>query len=1194
MGNPFETLPSYTNPNAQQPSNPFESLPSYTNQPIPDQPNFFQQAFAKVFGAVGSVAGSIWELDKKIFGQTINTVSYLTRPLGAPQQLLYGALSGDPVAGLKAAVNDVTSYVAQPFAQERLQGSELIKQASSSLKLKGVPDLVANIGGFALDIGADPTNWVTFGAGALRKAAVVAGTANDLNKAARFERLANVLDKATAPAKTIFQAIPQATREAAARQLWNIGGREIGGNALLDRQSIAEFIAPNNVVQRFAPAEVSKFIAANQEAQVVIRASGHMTGMRVSALETSMQAVLKDVPTPGKVQFSELLNQFITHENPNDAAQTWFNLEQMANKYGVDTHKLWDVAAKSADVQFFNSAAMSGTNLEINQMMKIRLGIDAQAIQETAAVPLETVRLRSQIPDSATQAGLGVTPSDPYGKMVGIAQTETQKAMGFTPTVDWTEILSGTSVRRGLNRSMNVYGADGAAHIEKLRAENRPASVDMQALESAANQVVPQAGTQIAQTFAGYVGQDFNLLDALAATKNAHNLDVGQTQNFLDEILKQQAFTPSGAETAIYMRNARAAKQGVVPLGSGTGLAGTAKQRLELTDQQLQDLGEVRNVLANAYKDSSAANAQVAFQARVLATKKFLTENGLYITPSEPVLPLNQINEGWAKPGFRVITKQMSDATGGVLEVGATVPDYVAREFQVATSMKGAAGIAVLQNTMNNFQTVKMSNPTTIIQNVVTNMTLASSYAPAPLTMGDLLSGVLKFAKEDHNARYIREASGLGVWSSEMMGLKGEVNAIRAETAGAKPVGLTDRLSATIQDLIGRNMTKPALVPRAGDIATLGQTYLGRNLFTVYKASEDVFRNAAYYALQSKYGMDAATAADHATDIFFDYSARPGMVDTMSKLGVPFQTYPQLASWRVLQTLYDRPNLVRNPINAVENLGKAQNDPKEVSVAPSYVKDQALVRIGVDSKGRGSYVPFAQFLPIGAAAALNDTMQNSSIGIAPLSPMFATIQAIWGGIGFRGKQTYQGLGGISYPDAASNDPAEATRRLLKTLYEFGAYPWAPGTATAERLTRALVANGKTLGQLEKENQLPPNSLKDIATRVGVNGPFLWSEGADPIGNFNPTHSAPSDPGFAALRALGVRNYEVSANVSIPGQAQSQGKGMTRAIIDRANYWKARILQAPPYAREGLKNAMRDEIQQLGFDAQQFYQALNTP
>lgn len=1189
MGNPLDDwFSKYTNqPNPPTP----DPLAAWSAKyAAPAQPNFFQQALDKVVG----IGKSIWEFDKQIAGQTLDAIGVITRPLGAPQQLLYGALAGDAGKGIRTAVNDLTSYVAEPFSDPRIQGSELIKQASSSLKTKGVPDVVANVGGFAMDIVLDPTNWATLGAGVARKVAVAADAVGDFGKAAKFAKVADTIDLFAAPAKTAFQTIPKNTREAAAQKLWNFTGREIGGNALLDRQSIAEFIAPPDVIQRFAPAQVSAFIGSNRQAQSVIRSAGHMTGMRVAELEALSNKVLSNVPENIKQEFGTKLNQFITHENPNDAAQTWHDLEQLAIQHNVDPQQLFDLAASSTRVGTFNSAIMTGTSLEVNNLMRTRLGIPASDVKAVAPIADETARLRMQIPDAQTQARLGVTPGTPYGQFVDAATREAQTAMGNVPTVTWGEILSGKSVRRGLNRSMNVYGADGAAHIEMLRAENRPQTVDIQRLTDVANQVFThQLGPQIAQTFEQYANQGLNLLDALEATKNVHNLDAAGMKSFLDGILNQTAFIPSGADTAMYMRNARAAKQGASGDVVGSALGGTAKQRLELTDQQLQDLGEVRNVLANAYKDSMAANAQVTLQTEALAAKKFVIDNGLYIAPTERVVPAAQMNEGWAKPGFRVITKAMSDATGGVFEVGATVPDYVAREFQVATSMKGAAGIAVLRNAMSNWQTIKMSNPKTIIQNVVTNMTLASSYAPAPLGTTDLFGGLMKFLSETKDQRYAREASGLGVWSSEMMGLKSEVDAVRSKLAGTG-LGTADRMNAIFEDLIGRNLQKPALVPRVGDVATLGATYLGRNLFTAYKASEDLFRSAAYYAMQSKHGMDPATAADHATSMFFDYSARPGMVDTMAKVGIPFQTYPQLATWRTLQTLYDAPNLIRGPVQAVQNLGNTLNNPKEQMVAQDYIDKQGPVRIGTDSQGRGIIVPLAQFLPLGAATALADNVNNSNIGIAPVPPLLALTQAVWGGTGFRGKKTYDGLGGTTFSEAFTNDPVETTRRMLKTLYEFGVYPWSPGTPVFERLTRAIVANGKPLSQLEQENKLPPNSLQNIAARVGVNGPFLWGEGADAVGNYNPLRQAPSDPLPAAARAFGFANYEVQSATGAAGQARSMAQGKLKAYQDKIKYWKDRVQQAPPFDRKRILEMAKADVAQIGVDAQTFWKALNTP
>ena len=70
--------------------------------------------------------------------------------------------------------------------------------------------------------------------------------------------------------------------------------------------------------------------------------------------------------------------------------------------------------------------------------------------------------------------------------------------------------------------------------------------------------------------------------------------------------------------------------------------------------------------------------------------------------------------------------------------------------------------------------------------------------------------------------------------------------------------------SCVRDDAIGREITQgPAYKPRAADVASLGASYVGRNLFAFYKATEDKMRASAYYAYRNQ-GKGAQEAAQNA------------------------------------------------------------------------------------------------------------------------------------------------------------------------------------------------------------------------------------------------------------------------------------------------------------------------------------------
>jgi hypothetical protein len=1140
------------------------------NQASLNQPAWYQQAFTTIKqGGEGLLQG-------------LGTV---LRPLSAPQQVLFGVLAGDPVKGLRAASNDFVSWFAKPFSDERITGKELVESASRSLHTKGMPDAVSKWGGLALDIIADPALLLSGGAALAGKLGVSSRVVTGLNKGAA------VLN---APLKVAFQALPKVTREKAAQTIYDsFLGRTIGSEkGTIPRQSVAEFLLPADVRKRMLPEQVSQFEQVKTDALAVGRAAGNNIAERINGLEMTYDTVLKHVPVEGRQAFREVLNDFVTFKNPNDAAKTWAKLVDLGNQNNIDPLQLWDVLSHSTRVNTLGTGIMSGTSKLFNDLMQSRLGVDKSAVQKMARIKPETARLRLGIPEPGLQSNVPV-----YDDFGVLARAEADKTLTSTLVVNSAELLNEISVRRGFHREFAILGADGDAQIERVRALNRPVTVDPLGVETQVkNLATPvQDVDAVKQSILNEVSQPgVRLIDALANVRRAHGLTGDQTKELLDGLLFSSAVIPSSAESAISLRNFRAKAETLTRGIPSTGAAGMAEKRNDaLTERMLDDLGVVKDVLANAYKDASTVGREAAFQAKVLSAKKFLDDNGLYTKPMEDLPAGAKINGkgAWAAPGYVTVSEAMSQATNGVLETGAVVPDFVAREFTVATKFGGEAGSSVLHRVMSDWQVIKLSNPPTIVQNVVSNTVQASTYVPHPLNPFELVAGLRTRFTETAAMKDARLTSGLGSWSEDMMGLKQAVDTNKRVALDVKQDPI-EQAWTYFEDLIGKTESKNPLVPRVGDVATLGATYAGRNLFRFYKATEDRMRDAAYYAYLKK-GMKASEAADHATQIFFDYSARPGLVDAMSKLGglsIPFQTYPNLATWRTLSTLYDKPAFLRAQTQGYENLSKTSNNPNELAASESWLGNAMPLRIGQDSKGRGLYVPLSQFLPMGAASAIADNVNNSVLGPIPMPPMLSLGLAVFGGRGFRGKEVYQGVGS-SFNEAYQNDPAETTRLALKELWKFGVYPWAPGTPVAERLTKAIMANGKTLDQLEQEAKLPQGALQSFAARVGVNGPLLWSAGSDPVGVSNPLVQPASDLTPALQRVLGLRSYEVQGDLNQPGAARSTALQANKAYKTRVSYWKYRVQSAPEYAQKALIEQATKDLESFGIRRDELINAL---
>ena len=206
MGNPFDALPSYTDP-LKSPStdNPFDLL-DYSQQ---TQPNLLQKYGMPVLDTLGTVLS----------------------PLQAPQQVLFGATrllqggfaeliqgqSGAAVRGLQDAGRSLEaglgylSFGGLGNKSKAVTGRELMKNA-------GAPEWVQQWGGLAADILFDPSNLIG-GVGAATKAVGLATKSAKLVKTGekvvragqKLERLTN-LYRAPENVLNVFGATPTVSR----------------------------------------------------------------------------------------------------------------------------------------------------------------------------------------------------------------------------------------------------------------------------------------------------------------------------------------------------------------------------------------------------------------------------------------------------------------------------------------------------------------------------------------------------------------------------------------------------------------------------------------------------------------------------------------------------------------------------------------------------------------------------------------------------------------------------------------------------------------------------------------------------------------------------------------------------------------------------------------------------------------------
>lgn len=321
---------------------------------------------------------------------------------------------------------------------------------------------------------------------------------------------------------------------------------------------------------------------------------------------------------------------------------------------------------------------------------------------------------------------------------------------------------------------------------------------------------------------------------------------------------------------------------------------------------------------------------------------------------------------------------------------------------------------------------------------------------------------------------------------------------------------------------------------------------------------DTVFKMATYIHKRGQ-GMDSEKAAQYADELFFNYANQPIVVDFLRKNGIsPFAAFQFMASGRFIKTLYQNPYAVARYYRLPDSLSQGDNQARgEMKyTTPSYMQRDLWVPLPTakgsvrDSQNRLMMFNLATVMP---ESALFDFFSGDAISNW-VPPYVGLMQQVVTGQGYGGIPLY--AGGKNAGDTFHQDPTEWARGVVKALHMYGATPYAPGTPTAERLAKAIVASAVPADQIAG-NKLVQGYLKYMGNGA-LAAPFDTRFATTPQGL---RQQAPLDVPYAAARLIGSTSMPVTGTFDQPGTALSNMTGLSADKNDIQNLMRQRIRAA---------------------------------
>lgn len=635
-----------------------------------------------------------------------------------------------------------------------------------------------------------------------------------------------------------------------------------------------------------------------------------------------------------------------------------------------------------------------------------------------------------------------------------------------------------------------------------------------------------------------YTNPDQHPADFLRGFFTERGMSEGHIARVLEGIGKDYAekagiaWRPSDRATAAWLTRKRA--EGGAGGQGGRGVGAATTERLELDDGYMEVLGQIDAFTKRITEQSRVASKAAGTNGVIREIRQYLTGNDLIER-----VDVNNTGSILKTAGLRVVSEDLARKLGNDFQPGEVIPAEVHRILaeQVTARKDAPLGLA-WQWYSSRWQGIKLANPASILTNLRSGFVMADH---AGHSMPDLMRGMADYLRLHHGATK-RGDGGLdtahavnGVTMKEVFEngafthntlLNAEVvqrsSRLMDELANPAGSGLQQRVASIqtwLTETAGGQRATQAYGTAVAPMRWLGDTY-GR--------VDSLFKGGLYMSLRRK-GMNPQDAARIADETFFNYENVPYVVDGLRKLGLagmPFASFKFLATGRFFRSLYQNPYGVERYYRLPNSSQAAMADAGELEEyekgSPEYVRKGLYIPLGKDSEGRHRAVRLDDVLP---ESALWDLANGDNVA-SVLPPIVQLAAQLSTGVGYQDRDVYRGGGSLA--SVAKDDPREAARGVVKQLWQFGAYPWAPGQPMTERIVKALA-----------DKSVPVETIQDptaqAVLKVLTEGPAAPLDRAPWTAEKKGTAPVP-DRADALARVLGIKSYPVDPNPGRPGSA----------------------------------------------------------
>ena len=582
---------------------------------------------------------------------------------------------------------------------------------------------------------------------------------------------------------------------------------------------------------------------------------------------------------------------------------------------------------------------------------------------------------------------------------------------------------------------------------------------------------------------------------------------------------------------------------------SKTGTPAVTTGRIEIDDAYAEVLGEIEDFSRRIQEQNRVVSKVVGTQGVIQDIRKYLLDNDLI--ENTKTADMGSI---YKTSGLRVINGDFARKLGNDFKEGDVIPAEIHRILWDEVNMREPAKGAALawQWYSSRWQGIKLANPMSIATNFKSTFVMADQMGYSVAEMAQGMADYLRLMRGARQADGVRDSSFAvnGVTMEELFNNGGFVhntmfNAEVAERSNrlmdelANPAGdRIQRSAAALQEWLTETSKGAALAKGYATAVTpirwLGDTY-GR--------VDSLAKGGLYMALRKK-GTGPEQAAKIADEVFFNYSTGvPYAVDGIRKLGLvgmPFVSFKFLATGRFFRSLYQNPygvqkyyRLNNSSMAALQDEASTEGGESAyedyVKGSPDYIKGGLYIPLGKDSLGRHRAVRLDDILP---ETSVFDAFNADGVaGIVP--PAISLVAQIMTGKGYQNRNTYRTGGGFA--DTWALDKEDAARGVVKSLWQFGAYPWMPGQPQTERLVKAIA--DKSIPVEAIQNPVAQGALKLLSEgpAAPLDPQYFTTErrGSQPV----------PDIEDALARYFGVyKSYPVEVSLSQPGTARSNKQG----------------------------------------------------